>query len=442
MRTSLKRAAWMSLIAFFGISAAALAPPPAVPQPEFAGRGEDLATLAAAGVWYCPWAEADATRDSLFAIGVTESATALLSLPHPIPGEPADTQQVTFPGPGARVVTASDVALRGAAPAFVEVTKASLGVAAIVENDDILAGEACLAQLPKVWHLPGGSTMEGQRLVLRLFNPFPETARVDVVAVSEFGTEPLPEFAARVVSGRSWDDIELQDKLRLRESLSFTITTSEGIVIPALLLGDASDEATWTGTSLSTSWEFPVTAASAGNATITVANPGPSTAIVEVDVFTPEGPVPGPAPFSLVGGETLRMPLAGLAEGPLAVRVRADAPIAAVVVNDSADGLAGTVGLDEPAATWLLPGAGTTRGVVSVWVLNTGGENATVTVADLDGSGHVEKVALPGGALRRVTLVDADFAGLRVDSTRPVTVGWSVSDTESLMFVTGIPLAG
>ncbi len=58
-------------------------------------------------------------------------------------------------------------------------------------SEELLTGDRCVVSVPKVWHLVGGITAEGFSLELQLFNPFAESAKVRVEAITEFGSSPL-----------------------------------------------------------------------------------------------------------------------------------------------------------------------------------------------------------------------------------------------------------
>ena len=122
----------------------------------------------------------------------------------------------------------------------------------------MLAADACVSQGPDVWYFPGGSTMPGEELTLRVFNPFPETAKVTVGAVSEIGVEALGDFRSWSINARSWRDIPFEQELNSRENLVVSVAVVEGLVVPAMSLRTEADDAWWSGSGLSEVWEFPV----------------------------------------------------------------------------------------------------------------------------------------------------------------------------------------
>ena len=95
-------------------------------------------------------------------------------------------------------------------------------------------------------------------MTLRLFNPFPELAKVGVSGASESGETGLVDLQNLDVEGRTWQDVSLNALVPLLDDLALTVTSSEGFVIPSLAVGGATDEASWPGTAPATMWEFPI----------------------------------------------------------------------------------------------------------------------------------------------------------------------------------------
>jgi hypothetical protein len=273
----MKRLVWLVLIVALALTAASLREPETTLvtfRPAIILEGQE----AAAGVWYCPWLQSSFERSGSVAAASVVPATASFTFPNPEPGQDADTVSLDLAGPGAVALTMTDVAVRGSVPGFVEFSDGPAGAAVLIESDTTVSADSCIASQPKVWYLTGGSTAQDESLTLRLFNPFPEGAIVTAAAVSEFGPEPLPGFDAIPVPPRSFVDLILDEELRLRESVSVTVIAAEGIVIPAFAMANPEDEAFWTGTGLSTRWEFPVVRGGAIEPQLAITNPGTTAA--------------------------------------------------------------------------------------------------------------------------------------------------------------------
>ncbi|NIS33092.1 MAG: hypothetical protein GWO04_25430, partial [Actinobacteria bacterium] len=190
------------------------------------------------------------------------------------PGEEADTAELFTLSPGGAALNLSDIAQRGDSPSFVEFSNGPAAVSATIRGD-VVAADSCVSSGPDTWVFPGGSTLAGEELTLRLFNPFPETARVTVTAVSDIGIEALGELRLLSVGARSWRDVSFEELLRQRADLAVSVTIDDGLVVPAMVFRAGEDEDWWSGVGLSEVWEFPALGLANMESSIVVANPGP-----------------------------------------------------------------------------------------------------------------------------------------------------------------------
>lgn len=429
-----------------GLAAAAWFVPRPEPPPEpLAGLVIDrpgLESPADAAIWYCPWAQSNATRDSVLSIASLEPASAHFTFPVAIPGEEADTARLETVGPGGADLQLSDVAQRGDSPFFIEFTNGP-AAAAVVVGGEMLAADSCVAAGPDVWYFAGGSTMPGEELTLRVFNPFPETAKVTVAGVSEIGVEALGDFRSWSVNARSWRDIDLAQELNSRENLVISVRVDEGLVVPAMALRTEEGEDWWPGTGLSESWDFPIAGVPGLAGALVISNPGPSAVTVTVDVFTPEGVVRNAATEQVEPDTPLRIDLAGFAGPTYGARVSATGPVAAAVVASGEGGLAVMPGVPTPARTWLLPGlqsAGLQEG--TLWLVNTGEDSVTATVSILTGGGLVgETVTVDAGSVREFGPVPEGGLGYLVEAPFPISAAWSITGPGGTAFASGVPVA-
>jgi len=462
----MKRILVVIVVAASIYGALALNSPDAPVGPDFTGPVErESAASATASVWYCTWAASGALRDSTAMIAANTPVTASLTLPQQIVGEDPDTDQVILSSPGAVAVDVGEIVRRGDTPMFVEFDGGPAAVAVVVESDSLLTGDGCLSRIPKVWELPGGSTRQGRTTTIRLFNPFPEMAKVTVSGSSESGETGLVDLQSIDIPGRTWQDVELNGLIPLLNDLSFTVTTSEGNVVPSLVVAGSTDEASWPGEAPSTYWEFPVATSSADFApSLMLSNNGTNPANATIDVYTADGATADARQVVVDPSIPKRIDLSDLADGAMGVRVRADAPVSAVVLAEESpeaivatgetdtgssetpgDRIAGTVGASTPASTWLLPGLQAVAGADStVWLLNTGTDAATVVLQPLgSGSLPTNKQLVPPGTLLGVPLgYDAAVGGYFVESTAPISVAWSAEEEKGIMFVSGTLVDG
>ena len=444
----MRRAAVVIVVGVLGMLAFTQTAPVAVGPPNFGTAPADVA--AATGdpsAWYCPWVAAGALRDSAFNLASMVDVGAVITLPSPNPTEDPDSREIQLRGPGARSMDAGAIIRRGASPGVVEFDDGPAVTTSATWSEELLTGDRCVVSVPKVWHLVGGITAEGFSLELQLFNPFAESAKVRVEAITEFGSSPLAGFENIDIPGRSWVTEDLSRVIPFLDNASFTVTSESGIVIPSLVLNNGTDEASWPGTGQSTTWDFPVTSVRGLVPTLVLSKTGSGGATVAIDLFTPDGPILDADGRIVSPLEPVRINLADLAEPPFAVRVRSNVPVSAVIqagpegtfpstdvvlpedddggaigegeeatpgdpageesttettvaegeASDSEegageepeepvsyDGLAAMPGNVDALERWLVPGLGIVPGAdTSVWILNPTGEQATVTMSPL-----------------------------------------------------------
>ena len=424
-------------------------PPVTAPSAEAAPRDS---------VWFCGYGQSDGTLNELLALASLETVTAAMTFPSPFPGDAPDTADRGLEGAAAVTVDVGRVARRGQSPSFIEFDGGPATATAIVFGASRLAGDLCVASSSKVWHLAGGTTREGTTLTLRLFNPFPEAAKVTVTGESDFGAVPLPEFTSYDVPGRSWRNLDLETVVPFLDDLAVTITTEAGLVFPLFIQSNGVDEATWPGTALSTTWEFPLTGFDELDGALVIANPGESPVDVAIDVYTGDGAAEDVASVRVVPGTPMRVRLSDIAGSVAGVRLRATGPVTAVVVAEGfpppavegedtppvAGPLAGTVGAAAPARRWLLAGAGAVSGAeTSLWLLNTSAEEITVTIRALGVEAVPEKVTLLPGTVRRLQVADgtAPVGGYLIDAVQPISAAWSATGPQGAMFSAGVAIS-
>jgi hypothetical protein len=436
------------LAATGAVAAAALLLPAPDPEPEpLAGlviEAPGLSSPDDAAIWYCPWAQSDSFRDSVLGVVSLADATVDFTFPVVAPGEPADTATLGVAGRGAALLTLSEVAQRGDSPGFAEFAGGPAAVSVGVMGEGVLAADACVWSGSRVWHFPGGSTMPGEHLTLRVFNPFPEPAKVNVTAVSDIGLEALGDLQSLPVGARSWRDVSFESLLRQRQNLVVTVTAVDGLVVPAMLFGNEADEDWWPGVGEATEWEFPVVRVADADGFVVVHNPGMGPVEVSVDLFTAEGPIIEAFTATVTPEAPARFDLSAYPGDPLGARVVANGPVAAAVVVLGEQEVAVMAGAPGPASTWLLPGL---RRVPlhasSIWLLNTSSEesiSATVTALGARALSG-ETVVVAPGVPRQVDVAAVDARGFLVEASSPLTVAWTVRGPGGLAFALASPVA-
>ncbi|MCB2223888.1 MAG: hypothetical protein KQH83_06890 [Actinobacteria bacterium] len=394
-----------------------------------------------AGLWYCAWAQSNASRDSLLSIASMQPASAEFTFPVAIPGADPDTATLQTVGPGGAELQLSDIAQRGDSPFFVEFDNGP-AAASVTVGGEMLAVDACVDQGPETWYFAGGSTMPGEELTLRVFNPFPETAKVTVGGVSEIGVEALGDYRSWSINARSWRDIPLEQELNSRQDLVISLQVDEGHVVPAMALRTEADDAWWPGSGLSDTWYFPAAGMPGVDGALVVSNPGASPVTVTVDVYTAEGRVAAAAVQQVERDAPVRIPLADLAGSPqYGASISASGPVSAAVVASGDGGLAVTTGAPAGARTWLLPGlhsAGLEE--ASLWLMNASEDAINVTVSLLTGGGLVgETVSVDAGAITVVGPVPEGGLGYLIEAPDEVVAAWTITSPGGTGFAAGIP---
>ena len=471
----MRRAAVVIVVGVLGMLAFAQTEPVADGPPAFGTVPSDVgAATGDPSAWYCSWIVAGALRDSAFNLASVVDVGAIITLPNPNPTEDPDNREIQLRGPGARSMDAGAIVRRGASPGVVEFDDGPAAATSAMWSEELLTGDRCVVSVPKVWHLVGGITAEGFKLELQLFNPFAESAKVRVEAITEFGSSPLAGFENIDIPGRSWVTEDLSRVIPFLDNASFTVTSESGIVIPSLVLNNGTDEASWPGTGQSTTWDFPVTSVRGLVPTLVLSKTGTTGATVAIDLFTPDGPILDADGRNVSPLEPVRINLADLAEPPFAVRVRSNVPFSAVIqagpegtfpstdvvlpedeevgATDeeptsedpageesttettvaegeasepeegegeepeepvSYDGLAAMPGNAEALERWLVPGLGIVPGAdTSIWILNPTGDEATVTLSPLGvSSDGPEKVLIPPGTYLEVPVAPLSETG-------------------------------
>lgn len=421
---------------------AALLPRPPEPPPPLAGVVIDRPGIDSpldAAIWYCPWAQSTAARDSVVSLASLGEAAAEFTFPVAIPGEDPDRAEAATGGPGAGTVVLSDIAQRGDSPGFAEFSGGPAAVAVTVVGE-VLAADGCVFRGPDEWFFVGGATALGDRLRLRLFNPFPETAKVTVTGFSEIGVEALADLRGISVGPRSWRDIEFAEMLRQRQSLVIAVRVDSGLVIPAMAFARGEDEDWWSGTGLSTVWEFPVVRADPEDeTTVVVANPGLSQVMLTVDLFGEDPGVRETRFVPLDPESPVRIGLEEVEFEVVAARVAATGQVVAAVAAVGPSGTAVTAGLPERGTTWLLPGPRFEPDhQADLWLLNSGEEAMVVTVSLLtaDGVFNSNEMLQPG-VVTRVRVLHPGAIGYLVRGPDPFTAAWTIRGPSGLAYSAG-----
>lgn len=410
--------------------------PPAVPDDPAAEPGYGIGSFS-----YCPWSLSDGDRRSFYiAVAQGPAAVRLSFLEGGRVEAPLSAQPVT--GESGTVASFDNPRPLGVSSGFVEFDGSEGATAVVSSGEDILAGYLCPSGIPATWHLPGGSTLAGEELVLRLFNPFTVDARVDLWALSELGSEADDRLEGLTVPARNTRIVTLDEMLDRRESLAIIVRPTTGSVIPVMAFARETDRAVWAGTGPSRGWEFPVVSVGGLEATLVLTNEGSLEVNYLVEVFDGEGAYGTPMGGAIEGPGQVRIPLIDLPASGAGLRVTGDGLFGAAVVGRSGTAVAVTPGLPTNASTWLAPGPRSEGAAAAINFLNTGVADVTVTYTPLSSSGEEgfsESLTLPAASTVSVTLTDPGTDAVTVTGDGPFTVGWWAESGGRVAFGGALP---
>ena len=471
--------------ALLGIAGFIQLAPDEAAAPDFGGTDTTIpdGAVSSPSAWYCPWVAAGDVVDTDIITATEPNVEITYTLLDPLANAEPSEATVELIGPGATALSTGNVLRVGESPAIVELSDGPATVASMQYADNFVTADQCLVSVPKIWYLTGGSTKTGTFTRLRLFNPFADNAEVTITAYSEFNLDLVAELEGFDVAGRSWTTIDFENVLPFRDELAFTVTSNQGLVIPALIRTDERGEGMWPGMAPAEAWEFPVASPGALSGQVAVMTAGDDQVIVTVDVVTETGTVRGAREIVVDSSAPALIPLDDLAAPPFGVRVRATAPIAATLIatvpeadveggeggeggegDEPADttttttedtttttevteeefvrGLAGTIGVSRPSSSWVIPVDTFPNATTTLWVMNTSTEPVAVDVAPIGETDYaaLESFEIPAESIVGVP-VDGGIGifGYRIEAARPVSVGWEIAGQQGVAITSGIP---
>jgi hypothetical protein len=207
---------------------------------------------------------------------VADVGRGLGSLLVSVAGRPQDPAQVTVSlyGPAGVVGTQHQrvVGSAGLKLSVAELLASSDGLfpnmAAVVESSDpatVVASQlpgsdpvVCTTAVTKRWFIADGTTALDRSTVLTVFNPFPESAVLDLRFWTERGAARPLALQGIGVPGGSVRVIELGDYVRRRERISTEVVVRTGRVVPATRVTDRTGSSIITPTGLPAgTWFLP-----------------------------------------------------------------------------------------------------------------------------------------------------------------------------------------
>ncbi|NCY16334.1 MAG: hypothetical protein EBX39_06105 [Actinobacteria bacterium] len=382
-------------------------------------------------------------------------------------------------GPHSRQnIRVSDV-LKGVwASALVELSGGEVTVGQVFQGPAGRAVAACASSPAPDWYFPSGSTRNGTRNLLALFNPFPGDATVDLTFDTEDGARTPQQFQGLVLRGGRVTVVDVGAVVTLRDHVATSIHARTGRIVAQQLQsadgreGGQEGLAVTLGATIATEvWSFAVAtpADSDAHEVIAVINPGEVDAAVEVQVQIDDaGRVGSVEPYRLMvpAGRSATVDLMADARIPrsagrwIIVRSVEGAPVVAertIGARRTVDGggLTHTMGVPIGATRWLATfgdpawASGSTLAVANP---SSGVEaHVTVTVHGAgdakDLGGLIDVVVAPGE--RRVVDLSAALgnrteASLAIASDVPVVAGQLIVSSSPVEILTPVvcPISG
>jgi hypothetical protein len=368
------------------------------------------------------------------------------------------------------VARLGDVVAAPYAAALVELDGGDVVVEQQIKGALGISTAPCASAASEKWYLAEGSTArEGanaeDRMLLALYNPFPEDAIVDLAFTHEAGRSVPSDFTGLVVKGGALRVVSVGEHVRRRAHISMTATARTGRVVIDRI---QQRNGTAKGVSLALAapapaerWTFPEGLVSAGiGEQFHVFNPTTEEAQVSIELALESGAA---EPFDLTIAPRARVTIVADQEERVpkdvghtatvvslnGVPVVAERTVVAVPPAARGTGVADSLGIPLTAHEWVLAAGGTSP-TVDEWVVayNPGPDEATVnvqvlasgTLLDLEGLSDVK--VKPGRRLYARIPIQREDLPLLVQSSSPVVVerGISLVGSPGLALSSGIPL--
>ena len=219
----------------------------------------------------------------------------------PDKGDPVTTR-VRVPAHGRSVVRVSDMVKADWASAIVELSGGESTVAQALQGSSGRTYSTCASAPGQDWYFPSGSTRNGTRNLVALFNPFPGEATVDLSFDTDDGARTPQQFQGLVLPGRRVVVVDVAAVVTLREHVSTTVHARAGRVVAEQLQtsdgrsgGEQGLTATLGAPAPSDLWFFPVAAPadSTAHEIVSVMNPGDTDSSVQIQVQIDDSAVVG-----------------------------------------------------------------------------------------------------------------------------------------------------
>jgi len=428
----------------------------------------------AGSTWYC--AAGSATGDqngfaeqtvSIANVSDEEITGQLTAVPDK--GDPV-VSKVRIAAHSRQTVRISDLVRSLWASALVELSGGEVTVAQLFQGPSGRSAGACASSPSQDWYFPSGSTRNGARNLMALFNPFPGEATVDITFDTEDGSRTPQQFEGLVLPGGRVSVVDVGAVVTLREHVATTVHARAGRVVAQQIQTADGREGNEQGlavtlgaTSAGANWFFPIAnpAESAAHEVVSVLNPGEVDATVEVQVQVDDAVQVGsvePYRLSIPAGRSATVDLMSDARIPRTAErwlivhstagtgVVAERSIGSLRSGDFG-GLTYTMGLPVAATTWLAT-FGNPVGIASsiLAIANPSASGDVTVTVTIHGAGSAKDlptmidVVIASGDRRLVDLTkelaSRNEASITISSDHPVVVGQLMVSTSPIDLLT------
>ncbi len=377
-----------------------------------------------------------------------------------------------------QTIRMSDVVKALWSSALVELSGGEVAVSQVFQGPAGRAVGACSSAPAPDWYFPSGTTRNGSRNLLALFNPFPGDATVDINFDTEDGARTPQQFQGLVLRGGRVTVVDVGAVVTLREHVATSVHSRTGrVIVQQLQSADGREggqeglAVTLGATTVSKVWTFPAATppGSEAHEIVSVLNLGETDASVEVQVQIDHADQVGsvePYRLSVPAGRSATVDLMSDGRIPkdairwIIARTVEGSPVVAervIGAKRAADsgGFTYTMGLPVGATRWLAtlgaPAWASSSVLAIANPLAVGDASVTVTVHGAGGakdlSGAITVVVAPGERMTvdlSAALGNRTEASLEISSDRPVVVGQLLQTKAPVEMLTPVayPISG
>ncbi len=449
------------LLVVAAVGAVVLGNPSSAPLARARDEGRiPAAALAPAGVrsavWYCAFATADRTPRANDAVILTnlEAHPVAVAVSAMASGRVTSARRVQLAAGTTVSLQASDIGAVAGAGVLIEPFGSGVVVDHRASDGRSVARAPCATRPSSSWYVAAGSTRRGTIERIALFNPFTQTAVVDVTAYERAGATRPGALQGLSVAPRSRVVINVNAAADQRESLGLAILARRGTRVVAEVAlerrdshGDGGFSIALASPSLSRDWHLASDGRATASGVVSVMNPGSADATVRVQTIVADVGRATETFTKVDAGSMASIPVRVPAGRPeIGVRITTDTPSIAVGELISYTGrrakplaisiVAGST-FDARRNAFASPGPGAPLSV-TLLVANSSTTAAHATV-QIGVSDHVT-VAVGRDSLTAVTLpLSAETEPLLITSNVAVYVFRRLDDGTSIVTEPAIP---